>query len=93
MSYSNHEQGEGFSVLQLNSELRHAQFELVSAHCAIHQLRLRYSLEDIARFGRRDVLRKSAQAASALHEFYLGISERIRGNNSEPSSAPQSTEE
>lgn len=61
------------SVQQLNSELEHAQLELLSAHCAVHQLRLHYSTSDLIRFGRRDVLRKSAEAASALNEFYAGI--------------------
>lgn len=68
---------EGISVIQLNSELRHAQLELVSAHCATHQLRLRFSAEDLARFGRRDLLRKSAEAASSLHEFYQSIENRV----------------
>jgi hypothetical protein len=67
---------EGVSVIQLNSELRHAQLELVSAHCATHQLRLRYSADDLARFGQRDLLRRSAEAASALHQFYQGIENR-----------------
>jgi hypothetical protein len=67
----------GISVIQLNSELRHAQLELVSAHCATHQLRLRYSADDLARFGHRDLLRKSAEAASALHDFYRGIETRV----------------
>jgi hypothetical protein len=67
---------EGISVIQLNSELRHAQLELVSAHCATHQLRLRYSADDLVRFGHRDLLRKSAEAASALHQFYQGIENR-----------------
>lgn len=61
------------SIEQLNSELEHAQLELLSAHCAVHQLRLRYSSADLIRFGRRDLLRKSAEAASALNEFYAGI--------------------
>jgi hypothetical protein len=67
---------EGISVIQLNSELRHAQLELVSAHCATHQFRLRYSADDVARFGHRELLRKSAEAASALHEFYQNIENR-----------------
>lgn len=63
-------------VAQLNSELRHAQLELLSAHCAIHQIRLHYSADDLARFGHRDVLRKSAEAAIALSEFYQSIEQR-----------------
>ena len=65
------------SILQMNAELRHAELELLSAHCATHQLRLRYSSDELARFGRRDVLRKSAQAASALNAFYAEIERQV----------------
>ncbi len=64
-------------VLQLNSELQQAHLELLSAHCATHQLRLHYSAGDLARFGRRDVLQKSAQAANALNEFYASIEKKL----------------
>src|SRR5690348_17050546 len=65
------------SVLDLNSDLQQAQVELLNAQCAVHQLRLHYSSDDLARFGRRDVLRKSAQAAGALHQFFSEIEKRI----------------
>jgi hypothetical protein len=65
--------GRGADAPQLNSELQQAQLELLNAHCATHQLRLRYSADDLVRFGRRDILRKSAQAASDLHDFYSTI--------------------
>jgi hypothetical protein len=74
-SYEN--PGNRISVLQLNSELQQAQLELLSAHCAIHQLRLHFSSDDLARFGRRDLLRKSAEAAGALHQFYSSVESRI----------------
>ena len=61
----------------MNSELEQAQLDLLSAHYAVHQLRLHYSSDDLARFGRRDVLRKSAQAAGALHQFFSEIEKRI----------------
>ena len=64
-------------VAQINSDLQHAHLELVSAHCAVHQLRLHYSAEDLARFGRRDILRKSAEAASALSDFYASIEKKV----------------
>ncbi len=64
-------------VLQMNSEIQHAHLELLSAHCAVHQLRLHYTSDDLIRFGRGDVLRKSAQAASALHEFFSAIERRM----------------
>ena len=74
-SYENPE--EQVPVLRMNSELEHAQLELQSAHCATHQLRLHYSTDDLARFGRRDVLRKSAEAASALNDFYSAVERKM----------------
>ncbi|HWY22484.1 MAG TPA: hypothetical protein VNX26_14755 [Candidatus Acidoferrum sp.] len=65
------------SIAQMNSELQHAQLELLSAHCATHQLRLRFSADDLARFGQRDILRKSVQAAAALSEYYASIEKKI----------------
>jgi len=65
------------AIVHMNSELRHAQLELLSAHCATHQLRLRFSAEDLARFGQRDVLRKSVEAATALSEYYTSIESKI----------------
>jgi hypothetical protein len=75
--YSYQDSEDRIPTLQLNSELQHAQLELLSAHCATHQLRLHYSSEDLARFGRRDILRKSAEAASALNDFYSAIEKKI----------------
>ncbi|MFZ0770173.1 MAG: hypothetical protein WCA49_05635 [Candidatus Sulfotelmatobacter sp.] len=71
----------------MNSELRHAELELLSAHCATHQLRLRFSADDLARFGQRDVLRKSVQAASALNEYYTSLERKIP--SAEAASAPR----
>lgn len=82
----------GDVVEQMNSELQQAQLELLSAHCAVHQLRLHYSTDDLARFGRREVLHKSAQAASALHEFYARITTGIPRGES-PESVPEPTQE
>lgn len=65
------------SILQMNSDLEHAQLELLGAHCAVHQLRLRYSSDDLARVGRRDVLHKSAEAAASLHDFYAAIEDMV----------------
>jgi len=65
------------SVLQMNSELEEAQLELLSAHYAVHQLRLHHSSDDLARFGRPDVLRKSAETANALRDFYTSIESKI----------------
>jgi hypothetical protein len=84
---------ERVSVLQLNSELQHAQLELLSAHCATHQLRLHYSAEDLARFGRRDVVRKSAEVASALHEFYVNVEKKISRTQTPPDLSQPSSEQ
>ena len=65
------------AIVQMNSELRHAQLELLSAQCATHQLRLRFTTEDIARFGQQDVLRKAIAAASGLREYYASIEKQI----------------
>ncbi len=61
------------AVVQMNAELRHAQLELLSAQCATDRVRLRYSLEDVARYAQRDVLRKAWSSASALYEYYDSI--------------------
>lgn len=65
------------SIVQMNSELQHAQLELLSAHCATYKLRLRFSTEHLARYGRRDVLRKSIETASALSEYYSSIEKQF----------------
>jgi hypothetical protein len=75
--YSWENSDDRLSIAEMNSELQHAQLELISAHCATHQLRLRYTAEDLARFGQRDILRKSLQAASALSEYYASIEKKI----------------
>ncbi len=76
MCYVDHPEDQ-ISVVQMNSELRRAQLELISAHCASHKLRVRFSIEDLARHGSRDVLRKSIETATALSEYYSAIEARI----------------
>jgi hypothetical protein len=71
------DQEDRISIVQMNSELRHAELELLSAHCATHKLRLRFSTETVARHGRRDVLRKSIETASALSEYYSSIEKQM----------------
>lgn len=81
------------AIVDMNSELRHAQLELLSAHCATHQLRLRFSADDLARFGQRDVLRKSVQAAAALSEYYSSIEKKIPAAEAASSPSTRLTEE
>jgi hypothetical protein len=61
------------AIVQMNAELRHAQLELLSAECATHQLRLRFSTENVARYGERDVLRKAITGAGALNKYYSAV--------------------
>jgi hypothetical protein len=65
------------AIVQMNAALRHAQLELLSAHCVTHQLRQRFSVEDLARYGQRDVLRKSVETARFLSEYYSSIQDKI----------------
>ena len=65
------------AIIQMNAALRHAQLELLSAHCVTHQLRMRFSLEDLARHGQRDVVRKSVETAQFLSEYYSSIQDKI----------------
>jgi hypothetical protein len=91
---SHQDSEERIPVLQMNSELQHAQLELLSAHCATHQLRLHYSADDLIRFGRRDVLRKSAEAASDLNDFYSSLEKKIPQLDASPTiSLPANGEE
>jgi len=64
------------AIVKMNADLHHAHLEVLSAHCAVHQLRVHYSADDLARFGHRDILRKSAEAASALSDFYSSIEKK-----------------
>ncbi len=81
--YSYDHSDDRLSIAQMNSALHQAHLELLSAHCATHQLGLHYSAEDLARWGRRDLLRKSAEAARALNDFYSSIEKNI------PQAAPK----
>src|SRR5713101_2698034 len=65
------------AVVQMNAELRHARLEMLSAECATHQLRLRFSTEDLARYAEQDLLRKAIDSAAALNDFYASIERQI----------------
>lgn len=69
-------------VIQLNADLRSAQLDLLSAQCATDRLRLRFSTEDLARFGHRETVHKAASSATALHEFYSTIERAVRSVDS-----------
>ncbi|MGA8490304.1 MAG: hypothetical protein WB711_07770 [Terriglobales bacterium] len=82
------------AVVQMNAELRHARLELLSAECATHQLRLRFSVEDLARYGEQDLLRKAIDSAAALNDFYASIEKQIpKAGQPSPTDAAGLTEE
>lgn len=66
------------AIVQMNADLRHAQLELLSAQCATHQLRLRFSTEDIARFAEQEVLRKAIESATGLKAFYTSVAKHLQ---------------
>ncbi len=71
--YSWNDPDDRVAIVQMNADLRHAQLDLLSAQCATDRLRLRFSVEDLARYGEKDVLRKTIGTAIALSEYYLSI--------------------
>jgi hypothetical protein len=82
------------AVVQMNAELRHARLELLSAECATHQLRLRFSTEDLARYAEHDLLRKAIDSAAALNDFYASIERQLpSAGQLFKSSAPKLSEE
>jgi len=64
-------------IFKMNAELRDAQLELLSVCCATDRIRLRFSMEDVAQHGQRDILRKALGAATALHTYYTAVEEQI----------------
>jgi hypothetical protein len=73
------------AIVKMNAELRHAQLELLSAECATDRLRLRFSPENVARYGERDVLRKAFASANALKDYYGSIARQVSELNIAPS--------
>lgn len=81
------------SIIRMNAELRNAELELLSAHCATYKLRLRFPVEHLARHGRRDTLRKSIETAHALHQYYSSIDKHIPAEERVSSSVDLGLEE
>ena len=65
------------AIVRMNAELRHAQLELLSAECATDRLRLRFSAEDVSRYGEPDVVRKAVASATALHDYYGHLARQV----------------
>lgn len=73
-------------VVQLNADLRSAQLDLLSARCATDRLRLRFSPEDLARYADRELLRKAADSATALYDFYSSIEKAMQAGDANAAS-------
>ena len=65
------------AIAQMNAELRHAQLDLLGARCSTDRLRLRFSIDDLARHAERDLLRKAIGHAVALSDYYLSIQKEV----------------
>ena len=61
------------AIAQMNSDVRHAQVRLLSAQCATDRLRQHFPVEDVARYGEKDVLRKAINSAVAMHDLFESI--------------------
>jgi len=70
------------AIVQMNADLRHAQLELLSAECATDRLRLRFSAENVASYGQRDILHKAVASATALHDYYSYLARQVSDSNS-----------
>jgi len=75
--YSWNDPDDRVAIVQMNADLRHTQLDLLSAQCSTDRLRLRFSAEDLARYGEKDVLRKTIGAAVALGDYYLAIKNEL----------------
>ena len=68
------------NVARLKSELEAARVELLSAHCAMDRIRLRYAPQDIVAYAERSALQKAITSAAALCRFYYQLEAHIRYN-------------
>lgn len=75
--------GDRVAVVQLNAELRHAQMELLIAHCATERLRNHFSIADIARLGEPNVLKKATRIATDMSSYFNNIKKYLAGDGSQ----------
>ena len=85
--YSWNDAEDRVAIVQMNAELRHAQLDLLSAQCSTDRLRLRFSVEDLARYGEKSVLRKAIGTALALNDYYQSIHSEMPSESTELSPA------
>lgn len=85
--------GNRLAAVQMNTELRNAQLEILSAQCATDRLRLRYSAHDLARHAQRDILRKAWTSAGALFEYYNNLLDQLPDRHTIKKAPPTALEE
>jgi hypothetical protein len=65
--------GDAVALVQLNGDLRHAHSELQSAHRAAQRLRVRFTVEEIARHAEPEMLTTAQTTATGLYEYFSSI--------------------
>jgi hypothetical protein len=60
-------------ISRLLADISYAKVELLSAQCAADRIRLQYSVQDIAAFGDRQVLKRAVASAEALFRFFSQV--------------------
>jgi hypothetical protein len=74
----NDEPSKQAGIARLNSDLRAARIELLSAQCATDRLRLQYSVADIVSFGERQALKNAIAAANAMCRFFGAVENQLK---------------
>jgi len=78
------------SKVEVNQDLRIAVGELFSAHYAAKRLSLFYSPEALRAFADAEVLRHAISLASALHDFFSPLGQRLEAAGAGPASGLRS---
>jgi len=63
---------------RLRADVAAAAVELLSAHCAVDRVRLRYSVQDVVSFTERQSLKRAIASAEALCDFFSQIEAHIK---------------
>jgi len=64
------------AIGQMNTALRQAHVELLSAQCATAQLQLKFSPQQVARHADRDLLRMAIKTSASLHDYYSSLEQQ-----------------
>ncbi len=64
-------------VVRLKADLAAAGVEILSAHCAVDRVRLRYSPQDVVSFADHSALKKAINSSVALYRFFTQIAAHL----------------